>query len=72
MSVSGSGPVQEVYDAMDGGDCFWTYGKQSRRSAWVEKHYCEHCYAATLRSAPEAVKDNVLSKLPRCNLISVA
>jgi hypothetical protein len=58
--------VAEVYAAMDAGDEFYTYGPQSKKAAAVHKYECHHCQADTLRSAPDAVKDNNLDSLPEC------
>ena len=57
--------VAEVYQAMGLGHRFLTYGERSRKWALVEKFRC--CHRDTLRSSPDAVADNNLDSLPRCN-----
>jgi hypothetical protein len=58
--------VAEVYAAIDSGDEFYTFGVTSGTSAAVHKYRCPHCHFDTLRSAPDAVKDNNLDSLPTC------
>jgi hypothetical protein len=58
--------ITQVYNAMDQGDTFYTYGEKSQKSAAVHKYNCPHCDENTLRSAPEAVTDNILNNLPTC------
>ena len=57
--------VSEVYSAMSFGNRFMTYGEKSQKWAFVERFQC--CGRDTLRSAPDAVVDNNLESLPRCN-----
>ena len=52
--------ITQVYNAMDRGDTFYTYGEKSQKSAAVNKYKCPHCGENTLRSVPEAVTDNTL------------
>ncbi len=59
--------LQQVLDAMDRGDRFYTHGEQSGRSAWVEKYVCNRCYQTHIRSTPDAVPDNNLDNLRTCN-----
>lgn len=56
--------VTDVYLAIDRGSRFFTYGESSGKWALVEKFSC--CGRRTLRSAPDAVWDNNLDALPRC------
>ncbi len=48
--------VDQVWAAIDRGDTFYTKGETSGKVAEVEKFTC--CGRKTLRSAPDAVKDN--------------
>ncbi len=59
--------LQQVLDAMDRGDTFYTVGVVSGKSAWVEKYWCGHCSRWFIRSHADAVKDNNLDNLRRCN-----
>ena len=59
--------LDEVLYAMDRGDIFYTQGVQSGKVALVEKYYCTPCRRYFIRSAPDAVKDNNLDSLRRCN-----
>lgn len=52
---------------MDDGDTFYTKGKRSGKEAEVEKYDCSHCGQRTLRSSADAVEDNNLDNLRRCN-----
>ena len=58
--------LSEVLKAMDSGDTFYTLGKQSGKTAEVEKYTCPWCTRTHIRSTPDAVKDNNLDNLPRC------
>lgn len=59
--------LQQVLDAMDSGDTFYTVGVQSGKRAEVEKYWCGRCSRWFIRSHADAVKDNNLDNLPRCN-----
>jgi hypothetical protein len=59
--------LQQVLDAMDRGDTFYTVGVVSGKRAWVEKYWCGHCSRWFIRSHADAVKDNNLDNLRRCN-----
>jgi Protein of unknown function (DUF3892) len=63
-------PVTEVVQAIDAGHVFFTVGPQSGKVAKVEKVYCHHCRRYYIRSAADAVRDNNLDSLRRCNWIS--
>jgi hypothetical protein len=58
--------LNEVLTAMDRGDKFFTFGEVSKRKADVEKYKCSFCLQTHIRSSPDAVKDNNLDSLPRC------
>lgn len=58
--------LQEVLNAMDHGDTFYTYGETSGKSAWVTKYVCPNCTRTHIRSAPDAVTDNNLDNLSTC------
>ncbi|HQU12529.1 MAG TPA: DUF3892 domain-containing protein [Acidiphilium sp.] len=59
--------LPEVFSAMDSGDTFYTSSPSTGKSAWVHKVACPICgYRYILRSAPDAIFDNNLDALPRC------
>ncbi len=58
--------LQEVIDAMDRGDEFYTQGQQSGKVARVEKYNCHLCRRTYIRSMPDAVHDNNLDSLRQC------
>ena len=58
--------LAEVLSAMDAGDAFYTFGETSRKTAFVEKYICPFCSKTHIRSKPDAVQDNNLDNLPRC------
>ena len=58
--------LNEVLAAMDKGDTFYTLGETSGKTASVEKYKCPWCSLTHIRSSPDAVKDNNLDNLPRC------
>ena len=59
--------LDQVLAAMDRGDTFYTKGKHSERVAAVEKFNCHLCRRTYIRSTPDAVQDNNLDNLRRCN-----
>ena len=59
--------LAEVLAAMDRGDVFYTQGEQSAKIALVEKYQCSRCNRIYIRSTPDAVHDNNLDNLRRCN-----
>ena len=51
--------LQEVLNAMDLGDVFYTRGESSGKTALVEKIVCPSCRTVyVIRSKADAVKDN--------------
>ena len=58
--------VAEVIQAMNNADTFYTQGDTSGKVASVHPFQCTECKRWTLRSAPDAVKDNNLDSLPYC------
>ena len=58
--------LDEVLSAIDRGDTFYTKGKQSGKTAIVEKYTCTLCRRMFIRSRPDAVTDNNLDSLRRC------
>ncbi len=60
-------PLNQVLLAMDQGHTFYTQGRQSGQVAGVQKYVCSHCQRTYIRSTPDAVADNNLDNLPRCN-----
>jgi len=59
--------LDQVLAAMDRGDKFYTRGERSERVAGVEKYNCTYCRRTYIRSTPDAVQDNNLDNLRRCN-----
>jgi hypothetical protein len=59
--------LQQVLDAMDRGDVFYTVGVTSGKVARVEKYTCTRCWRTHIRSTPDAVTDNNLDNLRRCS-----
>jgi hypothetical protein len=60
--------LNEVLTAMDNGDVFFTHGETSKKDALVEKYVCPFCTRTHIRSRPDAVTDNNLDNLPRCQI----
>jgi hypothetical protein len=58
--------LAEVIAAMNAGDEFWTYGEQSKKWARVHQVRCQHCVSTIIRSGADAVPDNNLDNLRRC------
>lgn len=58
--------VDQVVAAMDRGDQFYTKGETSGKIALVEKFWCSHCRRYHIRSHKDAVRDNNLDNLRRC------
>jgi hypothetical protein len=58
--------VVEVLTAISLGDTFYTVSPSTGAVAGVHRVNCAHCQAPTIRSAPDAVKDNNLDNLPAC------
>ena len=58
--------LSEVLAAMARGDTFFTFGEESKKEASVDKYVCPFCSKTHIRSSPDAVKDNNLDNLPRC------
>ena len=59
-------PLDAVLQAMGRGDQFYTQGVRSGRIAAVEPYRCTGCRRTFIRSTPDAVQDNNLDNLPRC------
>ena len=59
--------LQQVLNAFNSGDSFFTQGTQSGRVAKVERYWCSHCRKYFIRSKPDAIHDNNLDSLRRCN-----
>lgn len=58
--------VPQVYSAMDQGHTFYTQSPSTFVVAFVHKFNCPHCGYSTLRSNADAIADNNLDNLPRC------
>lgn len=59
--------LREVLAAIDAGTTFYTKGSSSGKVALVRKVACYACGRYIIRSAPDAVADNNLDSLRRCN-----
>jgi hypothetical protein len=63
----GSFTVEQARAAIAAGDRLFTVSPSTGRQANVERYTCPSpCGYQTLRSAPDAVKDNNLDNLPNC------
>jgi hypothetical protein len=60
--------LPQVIQMMTNGDCFYTQGPRSGKTAWVEKYFCPHCRQFHIKSAADAVIDNNLDSLPSCQI----
>jgi hypothetical protein len=58
--------VDQVLGAMNQGDTFYTQGKTSGKVASVERFVCTRCRRTYIRTTADAVPDNNLDNLPRC------
>jgi len=58
--------LAQVIAAIDSGDVFYTHGRYSNKTALVRVVRCEKCNNRIIRSAPDAVTDNNLDRLPQC------
>lgn len=59
--------LSEALNAMNNGDSFYTQGTTSGKAARVEKYGCPKCGRTYIRSTRDAVHDNNLDNLRRCN-----
>jgi hypothetical protein len=59
--------LAQVISAMDRGDTFYTLGVSSGKRAGITKFTCSWCTRIHIRSTPDAVPDNNLDNLRRCN-----
>lgn len=59
--------VDEVVNAIEDGDTFYTKGTRTGKQAEVKRFRCTTCDADRIRSAPDASTDNNLDSLPRCS-----
>ena len=59
--------LDEVLAAMDRGHTFYTKGVRSGKVAGVHKYVCRLCRRTFIRSNADAVYDNNLDSLRRCN-----
>jgi hypothetical protein len=62
--------LAQVIEAIDRGEVFYTVGPTSGKVALVVVVGCRHCGRRIIRSAPDAVKDNNLDSLRRCQWAS--
>jgi hypothetical protein len=61
--------LADVLAAMSKGESFFTIGKQSGKRASVEAVPCPNCQRKIIRSARDAVTDNNLDSLRRCQWV---
>ena len=59
--------LHEVISAMNAGTTFYTFSPSTNKVALVVKVSCFKCGQTIIRSAPDAVTDNNLDNLRRCN-----
>jgi hypothetical protein len=59
--------LDQVLQAMDRGDLFYTKGVTSGKVALVEKYRCTPCGRTFTRSATDRVTDNNIDSLQRCS-----
>jgi hypothetical protein len=59
--------LAQVIAAINRGEVFYTYGERSQKVALVRVVACPTCGHSIIRSAPDAVQDNNLDYLRRCN-----
>lgn len=62
--------LAQVIAAIDRGDVFYTVGKTSGKVALVVVVGCRHCGRRIIRSSADAVTDNNLDSLRRCQWAS--
>jgi len=62
--------LDEVLAAMDRGNRFYTVSPSTKKTALVEKYKCHLCWRTFIRSTPDAIHDNNLDSLRRCNFTS--
>jgi hypothetical protein len=62
--------LSEVIRAIDAGDVFYTVGPRSGKMALVRVVKCGHCDRRIIKSAADAVEDNNLDNLRRCQWAS--
>lgn len=58
--------LKEVLVAMDRGELFFTKGSTSGMIAFIKKFVCPHCVKTHIKSRADAVYDNNLDYLRRC------
>jgi hypothetical protein len=59
--------LSQVVSMIDQGHQFYTLGIQSQKIAYVQKFYCQYCRQYHIRSTADAVSDNNLDNLRKCN-----
>lgn len=59
--------LEEVYEALDSGDTFYTQSKSTGAKANVDKYSCSSCGQSTLRSDADETEENNLNNLRRCS-----
>ena len=58
--------IDEVIEAMDDGDTFYTKSVSTGETAEVHEYECPTCGQITLRSEADETKDNNLNNLREC------
>lgn len=58
--------LKDVLVALDSGNSFFTKSPSTGKEASVNKYECKTCRRFTIRSSPDAIKDNNLDNLRKC------
>ncbi len=58
--------LKQVLEAMNSGDSFYTKSPSTGKEASVDPYECKTCRRSTIRSSPDAIKDNNLDNLRTC------
>jgi hypothetical protein len=59
--------VEEVREAIDDGDEFYTKSETTAKEAKVRKFTCKECHFDTIRSSDDSISDNNLDNLRTCS-----
>lgn len=65
--ASGKWTLKQVLDALKLGNTFYTVSLSTDKVASVNEYVCKTCNRVTIRSNPDALRDNNLDSLRKCN-----